>query len=391
MVEVQRFYFDHNATTPVSPAVLEVLVPALLEVYGNPSSIHQHGQIAKQKLEIARRQVAGLNGCDPKDLVFLSGGTEADNLAILGTVRANSAARKHVITTTIEHPAVLNTCRQLEREGVDVSYVRTGPDGVLDPADVHRALRPETILISVMHANNELGAVQPIRELAAIAHEAGILFHADGVQAAGKIPVDVQSLGVDLYSISGHKFHAPKGIGALYVKHGTRLGPIQFGGRHERERRPGTENVPGAIALGQAAASAIENLAAETTRLAALRDRLEAGILDRLPSCGVNGGRSPRTPNTTNIFFDGLEGEALVISLDLKGFAVSSGSACSSGAVEPSHVLLAIGLSRERARASLRFSLGHSNTVEQVDALIDAVAESAAHLRKLSPTYTASV
>jgi cysteine desulfurase len=261
----------------------------------------------------------------------------------------------------------------------------------VDPADVHRALRPETILISVMHANNELGTIQPIREIAALAREAGILFHADGVQAAGKIPVDVKSLGVDLYSISGHKFHAPKGIGALYVKHGTRLGPIQFGGRHERERRPGTENVPGAVALGQAAFSAIENLATETARLAALRDRLEAGILERLPACGVNAGRSPRTPNTTNIFFDGLEGEAMVISLDLKGFAVSSGSACSSGAVEPSHVLLAIGLSRERARASLRFSLGQSNTEEQVDALIDAVAESAAHLRKLSPTYTASV
>ena len=391
MVEVQRFYFDHNATTPVSPAVLEVLVPALLEVYGNASSIHQHGQMAKQKLEIARRQVAGLIGCDPKDLVFLSGGTEADNLAILGTVRANSAARKHVVTTTIEHPAVLNTCRQLEREGVEVSYVRTGSDGLVDPADVHRALRPETILISVMHANNELGTIQPIREIATLAREAGILLHADGVQAAGKIPVDVKSLGVDLYSISGHKFHAPKGIGALYVKHGTRLGPIQYGGRHERERRPGTENVPGAVALGQAAASAIENLATETARLAALRDRLEAGILERLPACGVNAGRSPRTPNTTNIFFDGLEGEAMVISLDLKGFAVSSGSACSSGAVEPSHVLLAIGLSRERARASLRFSLGHSNTEEQVDALVDAVAESAAHLRKLSPTYTASV
>ncbi len=391
MVEVQRFYFDHNATTPVSPAVLEVLVPALLEVYGNASSIHQHGQMAKQKLEIARRQVAGLIACDPKDLVFLSGGTEADNLAILGTVRANLASRKHVITTTIEHPAVLNTCRQLEREGVEVSYVRTGSDGVVDPADIHHALRPETILISVMHANNELGAIQPIREIAALAREAGILFHADGVQAAGKIPVDVKALGVDLYSISGHKFHAPKGIGALYVKHGTRLGPIQFGGRHERERRPGTENVPGAVALGQAAASAIENLATETARLAALRDRLETGILERLPACGVNAGRSPRTPNTTNVFFDGLEGEAMVISLDLKGFAVSSGSACSSGAVEPSHVLLAIGLSRERARASLRFSLGHSNTEEQVDALIDAVAESAAHLRKLSPTYTASV
>jgi cysteine desulfurase len=390
VVEVQRFYFDHNATTPVSPAVLEVLVPALLEVYGNASSIHQHGQNAKQKLEIARRQVAGLVACDLKDLVFLSGGTEADNLAILGTVRAGTAEKKHVVTTTIEHPAVLNPCRQLEREGVEVTYVRVASDGVVDPADVRRALRPETILISVMHANNELGTIQPVQEIAALAREAGILLHADGVQAAGKIPVDVRALGVDLYSISGHKLYSPKGIGALYVKHGTRLAPIQFGGRHERERRPGTENVPGAIALGQAAASAMENLGVETARLAALRDRLEAGILERLPDCGVNAERSPRTPNTTNVFFDGLQGEALVISLDLKGFAVSSGSACSSGAVEPSHVLLAIGLPRERARASLRFSLGHSNTEEQVDALIEAVAESTAHLRKLSPTYTAS-
>ncbi len=386
-----RFYFDHNATTPVSPAVLEVLVPALLEVYGNASSIHQHGQQAKQRLEIARREVARLLGCDPKDLVFLSGGTEADNLAILGTVRSNPAPKKHVVTTTIEHPAVLNSCRQLEREGVEVSYVSVGSDGIVDPAGIRRAMRPETILISVMHANNELGTVQPIKEIAALARQAGVLFHADGVQAAGKIPVDVKALGVDLYSVSGHKLYAPKGIGALYVQHGTRLAPIQFGGRHERERRPGTENVPGAVALGQAAASALENLPSETARLAALRDRLEAGVLKRVPETGVNGGRSPRTPNTTNVFFDGLQGEALVISLDLKGFAVSSGSACSSGAIEPSHVLLAIGLSRERARASLRFSLGQSNTEEQVDALIDAVAESAAQLRKLSPTYTASV
>lgn len=385
-----RFYFDHNATTPVSPAVLEVLVPALLEVYGNASSIHQHGQIAKQKLEIARRQVALLLHADAKDVVFLSGGTEADNLAILGTVRSHPAAKKHVVTTTIEHPAVLNPCRQLEREGVEVSYVPVGPDGVVDPGDIRRALRPETVLISAMHANNELGAIQPIREISALAREAGILMHADGVQAAGKIDVDVQELGVDLYSLSGHKLYAPKGIGALYVKRGTPLSPIQFGGRHERERRPGTENVPGAVALGQAAESALEDLGSESARVQALRDRLEAGILENVPAAGVNGGSSPRTPNTTNIFFDGLEGEALVISLDLKGFAVSSGSACSSGAVAPSHVLLAIGLSRERARASLRFSLGRSNTEAQVDALIQAVAESAAQLRKLSPTYTAS-
>jgi len=340
---------------------------------------------------MARRQVAGLLGCDSKEIVFLSGGTEADNLAILGAVRSHVAERKHVITTQIEHPAVLNSCRQLEREGVDVSYIRSGSDGRIDPDDVRRALRPETVLISVMHANNELGVIQPIQQIAAIALEAGVLLHVDGVQAAGKIPVDVRELGVDLYSISGHKLYAPKGIGGLYVKHGTKLGPIQYGGHHERERRPGTENVPGAVALGHAAAAAMEQMESESSRLAVLRDRLEAGILERVPATGVNGGSTPRTPNTTNIFFDGLEGEAMVISLDLKGFAVSSGAACSSGAVEPSHVLLAIGLPRDRARASLRFSLGHSNTAEQVDALIDAVAESAAQLRKLSPTYTASV
>ena len=384
---MRRFYFDHNATTPVSQPVLEVLVSALLEVPGNASSIHLDGQLAKQRLEAARRETALLLGCEPKELVFTSGGTEADNLAILGSLHANSAPQKHVITTAIEHPAVLNPCRELERTGVDVTYIRPGPDGLIDPADIRRALRPETVLVSVMHANNETGAVQPIAEIAEIAHEAGALMHSDGVQAAGKIPVDVEALGVDLYSISGHKFCAPKGIGALYVKKGTKLRPIQFGGKHEGQRRPGTENVPSAVAMGKAAAIARGMLGMESVRLEALRDRLETGILARVPDSGVNGA-GDRTPNTTNIYFDGLEGEALVISLDLKGFAVSSGSACSSGAVEPSHVLLAMGLASERARASLRFSLGASNNEEQVDALIDAVAGSTAQLRKLSPTYT---
>jgi cysteine desulfurase len=392
--EVPRFYFDHNATTPVSQPVLEVLVAALLEVPGNASSIHQDGQLAKQRLEAARRETAGLLGCAPKELVFTSGGTEADNLAILGSVHANSAPRKHVITTAIEHPAVLNPCRELERTGVALTYIRPGPDGLIDPGDIRRALRPETVLVSVMHANNETGTLQAIAEISALAHEAGALMHSDGVQAAGKIPVDVEALGVDLYSISGHKFYAPKGIGALYVKNGTKLRPIQFGGKHERERRPGTENVPSAVAMGKAAAFARGTLGIEPARLEALRDRLETGILARVPDSGVNGGgkagAGERTPNTTNIYFDGLEGEALVISLDLKGFAVSSGSACSSGAVEPSHVLLGMGLAPERARASLRFSLGASNDEEQVDALIDAVAESAAQLRKLSPTYTSA-
>jgi cysteine desulfurase len=385
---VRRYYFDHNATTPVSQSVLEVLVAALLEVPGNASSIHQDGQIAKQRLEMARQEVAALLGSEPKELVFTSGGTEADNLAILGSVLANVTPQKHVITTAIEHPAVLNPFRELERSGIPVTYLLPGPDGVIDPGDVRSALRPETALVSVMHANNETGALQPIAEIAAIAHQAGALMHSDGVQAAGKIPVDVEALGVDLYSISGHKFYATKGIGALYVKAGTKLRPIQFGGKHERERRPGTENVPSAVAMAKAAAIARGTLSIEPARLEALRDRLETGILARVPDAGVNAKDAARTPNTANIYFDGLEGEALVISLDLKGFAVSSGSACSSGAVEPSHVLLAMGLPPERARASLRFSLGHSNNEEQVDALIDAVVGSVAQLRKLSPTYT---
>jgi cysteine desulfurase len=384
---VQRYYFDHNATTPVSPEVLETLVPALREVFGNASSIHHYGQLAKQGLEKARRHVAALLACDPREIVFLSGGTEANNLAIFGTVRGSGGSR-HVITTQIEHPAVLNPCAQLEREGVAVTYVPVGSDGVVDPEDVRRALRSDTALISVMHANNEIGTIQPIEAIARIAREASVPLHVDGVQAAGKIPTPAPSLGADLYSMSGHKLYAPKGVGALYVRKGAKLNPILFGGHHERDRRPGTENVPGAIALARAAVEGMEDLPGEMARLAELRKRLEQGILATVPGCGVNGG-GPRLPNTTNIYFDGFEGEAMVISLDLKGFAVSSGSACSSGAVEPSHVLLALGLSRERAKSSIRFSLGRSNTHEQVDALIDAVAESAAHLRRLSPTYSA--
>ena len=372
VAELKRYYFDHNATTPVSAGVLEALLPALSEVYGNASSIHHYGQIAKQHLEVARRQVAGLLGCEAREVIFTAGGTESNNIAIFGAVPG------HVVTTAIEHPAVLRVCEQF-----DVTVVPVGANSIVDPDDIRRAIRSTTRLISVMHANNEIGTIQPITEIARIAREAGVLFHVDGVQAAGKIPVDVKALGVDLYSISGHKLYAPKGIGALYVKKGTNLRPHLFGGRHERELRPGTENVPGAIALGRAAMDA-------SPLPSDLRDRLEQGILDAVADTSVNGDRRHRLPNTTNICFDGFEGEAMVISLDLKGFAVSSGSACSSGAIEPSHVLLALGLSKEKAKSSIRFSLGAGNTTEQVDALINAVADSAAHLRKLSPTYSAS-
>jgi cysteine desulfurase len=386
---MNRYYFDHNATTPVSPEVFEAMAPLLREDFGNASSIHYYGQRAKQHLEAARRQMAELIHAQAAEIVFLSGGTEADNLALFGVVRNSPRPARHVITTAIEHPAVLGACAQLEREGAEVTRVPVGAEGVVDPGDIRRALRPSTVLISVMHANNELGTVQPIAEIARIAHEAGAVFHSDGVQALGKIPVDVEALGVDLYSVTGHKVYAPKGEGALFVRKGTPLGSIQFGGHHERDRRPGTENVPGAVAFGAAAAWLSENGQAEAERLRGLRDRLEAAILDRVPGAAVNGGGAPRTPNTSSICFDGIRGEALVIALDLRGFAVSSGAACSSGAVEPSRVLTAIGLSADRARGTIRFSLGRLNTAEQVDALVEAVAEAVGQLRRIAPAERA--
>jgi cysteine desulfurase len=381
---VQHFYFDHNATTPVAPEVLETMVSCLGQVYGNASSIHHFGQAAKQKLEAARRQVAGLIHASPAEIVFTSGGTEADNMAVFGVVRAAAQPQPHIIVSAIEHPAVLASAAQLDREGVAVTLVPVGANGTVDPENVRRALRPQTVLVSIMHANNELGAVQPIAEIARIAHEAGVTMHSDGVQALGKIAIDVDALGVDLYSMSGHKLYAPKGVGALYVRKGTKLAPVAFGGHHERNRRPGTENVPGIVALGAACELAGNTLAAESERLAALRDRFESGVLGRISGAGVNAGRANRTPNTSNIYFDGVDGEAMVIALDLRGFAVSTGSACSSGAITPSHVLTALGLPADRARSSLRFSLGRSTTADQVDALLDALVASVAHLRRIS-------
>jgi cysteine desulfurase len=381
---VRHFYFDHNATTPIAPESLEAMSLCLGQVYGNASSIHYFGQLAKQRLEAARRQVAALIGCDPKQLAFTSGGTESDNLAILGVARAAAGVERHVITSAIEHPAVLGPCAQLEREGVTVTRVPVDATGIVDPDDIRRALRPETVLISIMHANNELGTIQPIAEIAAIARHAGIPLHVDGVQALGKIPVNVRELGVDLYSVSAHKLYAPKGVGALYVRKGVKLSGVTFGGQHERGRRPGTENVPAIAGFGAAAELAMANIESESARLGALRDRLEATILDRIPHTRVNGSRMHRTPNTTNIQFDGVDGEAMVIALDLRGFAVSTGSACSSGAVTPSHVLTAIGLSADSARSSIRFSLGAANTPEQVDDLAEAIEASVAHLRRIS-------
>jgi cysteine desulfurase len=386
---MQHYYFDHNATTPVAAEVLRDLTATLVEVSGNASSIHHFGQAAKQRLESARREVATRIGCDAREIVFTSGGTESDNLAIFGIVRRTiigsaGRAKKHVITSTIEHPAVLNACTQLEREGAEVTWLPVGPDGIVLMSELKRALRKSTVLITIMHANNETGTLQPVREIAALAHASGAVFHSDGVQVAGRIPVNVREIGIDLYSVSGHKFGAPKGIGALYVRKGIPLEPISFGGHHERDRRAGTENVPGASALGRAAA-----LATDWTGTAVLRDRLERGILERVPGASVNGSVENRLPNTTNICFDGIEGEAIVIALDLRGYAVSSGSACSSGAVEPSHVLLAMGLTPEDARSSVRFSLGPENTESEVDGLIEAVEASVAHLRRIAPAKKA--
>lgn len=382
----RRHYFDHNATTPVDPRVLEAMLPCLRDVFGNSSSIHSFGREARKMAEEARRKVADLLGREPREIVFTGGGTEADNLAILGATRAAKREKKHLVTSAIEHPAVLAACERLRAEGVETTIVPVGSDGVVSPDEVRAALRPETVLVSVMHANNELGTVQPIAEIARIAREAGALMHSDGVQACGKIATRIDDLGVDLYSLSAHKIYGPKGAGALFVRRGVDVEPTQYGGGQERGRRPGTQNTAGVVGLGAAAELARANLAAESRRLAALRDRLENQVLDSIADCWINGRRGPRTPNTTNIGFEGVEGEPLLIALDLKGFAVSSGAACSSGAVEPSPVLTAIGLSKSRARSCLRFSLGAATDEAAVDELAAALKTITARLRLLAPT-----
>ncbi len=382
---MHRIYLDHNATTPVDPQVVAAMLPFLSEIYGNASSIHSFGQQARAAVEQARESVARLVGARPAEIVFTSGGTEADNLAILGVVRASQAAQKHVITSRIEHHAVLNACQSLETEGVEVTYLPVSSDGVVDPASIRAALKPHTVLISVMLANNELGTIQPVTEIGKIAAEAGVAFHTDAVQAAGKLSLDVSRLGADLCSLSGHKLYAPKGVGALYVRAGTRLVPTSFGGHHERDRRPGTENVPGIVALGRAAELARARLATEPARIATLRDRFERELLSRISDARVNGAGSPRVASTSNVAFRFIEGESLVIALDLKGVSCSTGAACSSGAIEPSHVLTAIGLSPMDARASLRFSFGHANTEADVDAALEALESAVRHLREISP------
>src|SRR5271166_4754595 len=388
MSPMRRVYLDNNATTPVLPEVFDAMRPYFAEHFGNASSIHHHGQETRAAVERARESVAALLGCRPSEIVFTSGGTEGDNLAISGLTRAGD----HVISSTIEHHAVLNSCKHLEAIGCEVTYVPVDGRGLVDPDDVRRALRPNTTLITIMMANNETGVLQPVEEIGRIAAASDVYFHTDAVQAAGKLPIDVKRLQCDLLSISGHKLHAPQGVGALYVRKGTILQPMFYGGSHERSRRAGTENVPGIIGLGKAAELAREALErGDLARMAAMRDFLEQKILSDIEATGVNGEGAPRVPNTTNIHFDYIEGEALVIALDLKGLAVSTGAACSSGAIEPSHVLTAMGLPPERARASLRFSLGKQNTAEEVDYALSILPDTVARLRELSPLYKLAV
>lgn len=361
--------------------------PFFSEHFGNASSIHHYGQETRAAVERARESVATLLGCRASEIVFTSGGTEADNLAIFGLVESGD----HVISSTIEHHAVLNSAKHLQETGHEVTFVPVDGRGLVNPDDVRRAIRPNTKLISIMMANNETGVIQPVEEIGKIAAEADIYFHTDAVQAAGKVPLNVNAIGCDLLSISGHKFHAPQGVGALYVRKGTILEAMMRGGRHERSRRAGTENVAGIVGFGKAAEIAHAGLQnGDVTKMAAMRDRLEQAML-KVDATGVNGDGAPRVPNTTNIYFDHVEGEALIIALDLKGLAVSTGAACSSGALEPSHVLTAMGLSPDRARASIRFSLGKQNTQKDIDYAIELIPATIARLRELSPVYNKQV
>jgi len=379
---MRRVYMDANATTPLLPEVMEAMRPYWMEHFGNASSIHQHGQRARTGVDQARDILAEFFGCHPAEVVFNSGGTEGDNNALFGLLHPGD----HLITTAIEHSAVLAASDRLARDGITTTQIAPRPDGLIDPMDILRAIRPETRLISVMLANNETGVIQPVEEIGKIAAQTGVFYHVDAVQGAGKVHIDVNRIGCHVLTISGHKMHGPKGIGAMYVRKGTPLEAILVGGSHERRRRAGTENVPSIIGLAKAAELAMHSLETGVMhRLAGLRDRLEAGILAQIPGTGVNGAGVPRAANTTNIWFDNLEGEALVIALDLKGVSVSGGSACHSGATEPSHVLMAMGLDKTRARASLRFSLLKTATDADIDYVLEVVPAAVERLRELAP------
>ena len=387
--EIQvRIYFDYNATTPLLPEAADAVATATRDLFGNASSVHYFGQQAKAAVDTARSALAALIDADPSEVVFTSGGTESDNFAIRGVAEAaevlGAGKRRHLIASAIEHEAVLNTLKALARRGWRTSLLPLDASGIVSPHRLREAITGDTALVSVMHANNEIGTIQPVAELAAIAHEHGALMHTDAVQTAGKIPVNVRTLGIDLLSLSAHKFNGPKGAGALWIRRGTRLQPYQTGGKHERSRRAGTENVPALVGLGVAASLAASKMAGEAARVAALRDRLEEGVLRSVSGTAVNGDRSARVPNTTNISFDRVEAESLLIALDLEGIAVSTGSACSSGTLEPSHVLKAMGLPVHRTQNSLRFSLGAFSTEAEVDRVIDVLPRLVEKLRGLT-------
>jgi cysteine desulfurase len=379
-----RIYLDNGATTRIDDMVLEAMLPFLRESFGNASSIHTFGQEARAAVEDARRLVAALLGADTREIIFTSGGTEADNSALWGVWRSRYRPGNHIITSKIEHPAVLAACKMLEAEGAEVTCLPVDASGRVDPARVAAAIHERTILISIMHANNETGVIQPIEEIGALARERGIVLHTDAVQAVGKIPLNVKSLGVDLLSLSGHKFHAPKGVGALWVRNGVKLVPFLTGGSHERKRRAGTENVPGIVGLGAAARLALERLPDFGVRIGSLRDRLESRIRSIIPGVRTNGDVAHRLPNLANLSFEGLEGEAAVIALDLAGVAASTGSACSSGSLEPSHVLMGMGLRPEVVQGSVRFSLCHHNTAEEIDSTVEIIQNVVNRMRGLA-------
>lgn len=383
---MNKIYFDHNATTPVLGEVFDAIVPFLKDQWGNPSSIHWAGRGTRKAVEDARETVCKLLNCQNVELIFTSSGTEGDNHAIKGVAYANRNKGNHIITTKVEHPAVLNTCKHLAKEGFEVTYLDVDSDGLIDLEALKAAITPKTILITIMFANNETGVIFPINEIGEIARARGVIFHTDAVQAAGKVPIDVQKLNIDLMTISGHKIYAPKGIGALFVKRGVRLVPLIHGGHHERNRRGGTENVAGIVGFGKAAEIAMRDMDKEIEHLKALKDRLEAG-LGKIPHIKINGHIEKRLPNTSNISFEFVEGESLLLNLDMKGIAASSGSACTSGSLEPSHVLVSMGLSHELSHGSVRFSLGKSNTVEEIDYLIEIMPPIVERMRSMSPLY----
>lgn len=383
----KRIYMDHAATTYTNKEVLNEMLPFFTEYYGNPSSVHQFGREVKKSIDIARSRVAKAIGALPEEIYFTAGGSESDNLAIKGVAYANKNKGNHIITSKIEHPAVIHTCEQLEKEGFEVTYLEVDQYGLINPEDVRKAIKQNTILISIMYANNEIGTIQPISEIAAIAKEKGVYFHTDAVQAIGSVRINVKEQNIDMLSLSGHKFYGPKGVGALYIKKGVKLISIIHGGSQERKRRAGTENVPGIIGLGKAIELAYEHFDEQNARITSLRDKLIGGIMTKVPYTRLNGHPTLRLPNNANFCFEFIEGESLLLNLDIKGIAGSSGSACSSGSLEPSHVLLAIGLPHEIAHGSLRLSLGEVNTEEDVAYVLEVLPEIVDRLRQMSPLY----